>query len=99
MNNPIKERWMKEWKILYRDEQEPIILRFQEFCRSHAYNRVAGLHTLLEYADYAKQLTMLTERIQDNAKEITLLKEMLSEPRETVESKPKTMGSGITRVK
>ena len=87
------KQWMLKWEIMYRPEQEEVINKFMEFCRTHGYNRVAGLHTLLDMADYHKHLLLMADKILEVNKELALIRNMLEESEEDVEV-PKTIGRG-----
>ena len=86
------KNWMLKWEIMYRPEQEETINKFMEFCRLHGYNRVAGMHTLLDLADYHKHLIIMADKILDINKKIAELEEGSKDPDD--EEVPKTMGSG-----
>ena len=89
------KNWMLKWEIMYRPEQEETINKFMEFCRLHGYNRVAGLHTLLDRADYHKHLLIMADKILDVNKELASIRELIEKPveeEEEVES-PKTLGN------
>lgn len=88
------KKWLIKFSIDYRPEQEPIINKFLEFCRLHGYNRVAGIHTLMDRSDYNKNLNVLADKILDLNKEVVAIKEMLKEPVEEKEEIPATLGSG-----
>ena len=93
MSEDVKvQDWMLKYEILYNSQQKPVIDKFKEYCRSHGYNRVAGLYALLDLADYLKQLNLVIEKVDKLSKEVEDFRNSLESPKEE-DDKPKTMGS------
>lgn len=91
----VKDKFaMYRWEIMYRPEQQEVISRFIEFCKRNGYNRVAGIQTLLDYADYHKHLLVLADKILDINKELANIRVMLESEEGSVEAleSPKTLG-------
>ncbi len=89
------KRFLIEFKILYTEEQKEVIDRFVEYCKVHGYNRVAGILTLLEWADYMNGLSAISMQVSDLAKKVMSFEEGLKEPVQKPLEPPKTMGQCI----
>ena len=86
MEKEDKVAYLLKWEIIYRPEQKPVIDNFVEYCRTHGYNRVAGLQTLLETADVHRHITILGNKILD-------VEAQLKKPKDA-KKPPKTLGGG-----
>ena len=85
---------MLRFQILYNEKQEFVVDTFLEFCRVNGYNRLAGLKTLLELANYHKTIQVLADKIVDLNKAIGLIQAKLDEQENKVK-KPVGMGASL----
>jgi hypothetical protein len=85
--------WLYVWRIYYKPEEQEIVDKFHEFCKIHGYKHISGILTLLKWADYTTQLTILAHKVSElNAKIVELEGLIKAKP----SKKPKTMGSDIS---
>ena len=56
------QNW-KWWKVLYKPEDEDIVIKFKDFCKSYGVRHIGGIKLLLDAADSGIKYDLLVNEI------------------------------------